>query len=100
MRLVEKALAFNAGQGDAAYKVALQQEENEENGQRDDDGAGHQAGPAGVPLPLYEGYAELDGKEIFAVEEDERAEEVVPGGHKGEDAQGGQGGLSESGFSG
>ena len=44
MRLMKRALAFNADQRDAAHKVALHQEKDEEHGQRDDDGAGHQAG--------------------------------------------------------
>ena len=51
---MKRALAFNAGQRDAAYKVALQREEDEENGQRDD-GAGHQAGPAQWKIAMKTG---------------------------------------------
>lgn len=87
---------FHAGHGHALDEVALEEEEDGDDGEGHEDVAGHDEGPVGgggVELVDFQAVdAESEGEFGLVAEVDEGLEEFVPGGHEGEDGDGGEGG--------
>src|SRR6478736_2224015 len=87
-------LAGHAALGEARHDVALQGREDDQDGNDDQDRAGHEDAPAGgiALVVLQQGQAHRQGHGFRPVRDDERPDVVVPFGHDGHQRYGGDGG--------
>ena len=89
-------LSFNTSRRYARDECFLGEEEEEEDGEDDQDAGGHEEVPGGAAELGLVALEAQGQRELFgAVDVDERAEEVVPGGHEDEEGDDGEGGAGE-----
>lgn len=91
-----RRLAFEAGEGDAADEVFLEDEEYDEGRDGDEDGAGHDGLVVGAAEAVgHAGDDEGEGQFLFFVEDDEGPEVGVEGAEEDEDGEGGEDWLGQ-----
>ena len=87
----EGALSLQAGEGDAAHEVFLEDEEDDEGRDGDEDGAGHDGLVAGGAEAVgHAGDDEGQGQLLLLVEDDEGPQVGVEGAEEDEDGERGE----------
>src|SRR5665647_440276 len=90
------ASLLDAGRGAALHQVLLAKEEGEEERDERDEGHGEQRPPRTLARSVHEGaQRQLDGVHVGHGEEDQLAEEIVPGPDEREDRRRGEGGRRQ-----